>query len=139
MAALTLLVMTLSSTYSPVPSCFCVDAQPTAVSNVRAKKNAEKNLIRCFMSKSLIKCLSRLAQETLRYPSTGSGQGSVRISCTRPIHSLFRTIARPLQVPKSQTLLVHLQFSPHSKNEFPLPRKGLPCWASCPYRIRVHV
>jgi hypothetical protein len=42
MAALTLLVMTLSSTYSPDPSCFCVDAQPTAVSNVMAKKMRKK-------------------------------------------------------------------------------------------------
>jgi hypothetical protein len=49
MAAFTLAVMTLSSMYSPVPSCFGVDEQPTTDTSVTAKKTAERYLLRCFM------------------------------------------------------------------------------------------
>jgi len=48
MAALTLVVMTLSSTYSPVPSFVGVDAQPKENSNAKVIKNTAKYLS-CFM------------------------------------------------------------------------------------------
>src|SRR5664279_1059238 len=38
-AALTLVVMTVSSTYSPVPSCLAVDAQPSAIVTNRMPAN----------------------------------------------------------------------------------------------------
>jgi hypothetical protein len=36
--------MTVSSTYSPVPSCLAVDAQPTTAVSIRATKKAENSL-----------------------------------------------------------------------------------------------
>jgi hypothetical protein len=50
MADLTLVVITLSSIYSAVPSCFEVEAQPMKDINKTDKKNAEKYLS-CFMAK----------------------------------------------------------------------------------------
>jgi len=38
MAAFTLLVMTVSSTYSPVPSCFDVEAHPKREARTMTKK-----------------------------------------------------------------------------------------------------
>ena len=52
-AAFTLVVMTVSSTYSPVPSCLDVDAQPSMDTNRTAKKKAEKCLSRCMAKFSL--------------------------------------------------------------------------------------
>jgi hypothetical protein len=52
MAALTLVVITLSSKYSPVPSCVEVDAQPSENSNARPIKKEEKYLNR-FMTNLL--------------------------------------------------------------------------------------
>src|SRR5512139_324415 len=49
MAAFTLVVMTVSSTYSPVPSVFGVPAQPTTDTSAKARKNAERYLPICFM------------------------------------------------------------------------------------------
>jgi len=60
-AALTLVVMTLSSTYSPVPSCFGVDEHATEVSSVTARKVAERYLLIAFMDGSPEVSMMRLA------------------------------------------------------------------------------
>lgn len=44
MAALTLVLMTLSSRYWPVPSFCYVDVQPTTETRVAARKTAERYL-----------------------------------------------------------------------------------------------
>ena len=46
------MVITLSSTYSPVPSDFGVDAQPVTVIRVRANTNAGITLNKYFIKKS---------------------------------------------------------------------------------------
>jgi hypothetical protein len=49
-AALTFVVITVSSIYSPVPSCFEVEAQPKKEANRTANRKAEK-LVSCVMAR----------------------------------------------------------------------------------------
>mgnify|MGYP006195987393 CR=1 FL=1 len=50
--AFTLVVMMLSSTYSPVPSCFEVAAQPTAPASATARKAADRYRLMSCMKNS---------------------------------------------------------------------------------------
>jgi hypothetical protein len=52
-AALTFVVITVSSKYSPVPDCFAFDAQPTQEIIRIVKRNIEKRLFNCVMVRSL--------------------------------------------------------------------------------------
>jgi hypothetical protein len=62
MAAFTLVVMTVSSTYSPVPSFCGVPAQPTTDTRETATKTAERSLLTC-LELSLVMLVPRVAIE----------------------------------------------------------------------------